>query len=73
MIVFTKSDKKCAIKYISIAYYIKSSRVETGSNTSTVALRVVGGDEKGTSAWGYNSATVLLGDINTGPGTPDWG
>jgi hypothetical protein len=23
------------------------SRVETGSNTSTVALRVVGGDEKG--------------------------
>jgi hypothetical protein len=31
--------------------------VEAGSNTSTVALRVVGGDEKG---------TLFLGDINTG-------
>jgi hypothetical protein len=31
--------------------------VEAGSNTSTVALRVVGGDEKGTQ---------FLGDINTG-------
>jgi hypothetical protein len=45
-------------------------RVEAGSNTSTVALRVVGGDEKGTqwkpSAWGYNWVTLFLGDINTG-------
>jgi hypothetical protein len=28
-------------------YYRRHSRVETGSNTSTVALRVVGGDKKG--------------------------
>jgi hypothetical protein len=40
--------------------------VEVGSNTSTVALRVVGGDEKGTSAWGYNWATLFLVDINRG-------
>jgi hypothetical protein len=33
------------------------ARVEAGSNTSTVALRVVGGDEKGIRC---------LGDINTG-------
>jgi hypothetical protein len=26
---------------------VRSSRVEAGSNTSTVTLRVVGGDEKG--------------------------
>jgi hypothetical protein len=28
------------------------SRVEAGSNTSTIALRVVGGDEKGTRCLG---------------------
>jgi hypothetical protein len=39
--------------------------VEAGSNTSTVGLRVVGGDEKEPSAWGYNRATLFLGDINT--------
>jgi hypothetical protein len=32
------------------------ARVEAGSNTSTVALRIVGGDEKGTQCPG-----VLLG------------
>jgi hypothetical protein len=32
-------------------------RMESGSNTSTVALRVVGGEEKGTQC---------LGNINTG-------
>jgi hypothetical protein len=42
------------------------SRVEAGSNTSTVALRVVRGDEKEPSAWGYNRATLFLGYINTG-------
>jgi hypothetical protein len=42
------------------------SRVEAGSNTSTVALLVVGGDEKEPSAWRYNRATLSLGDINTG-------
>jgi hypothetical protein len=35
----------------------KLVRVEVGSNTSTLALRVVGGDEKGTQC---------MGDINTG-------
>jgi hypothetical protein len=29
-------------------YRLSQSRVESGSKTSTVALRVVGGDEKGT-------------------------
>jgi hypothetical protein len=43
-----------------------TSRVEAGSNTFTVALRVVGGDEKESGAWGYNRTTLFLGDINTG-------
>jgi hypothetical protein len=30
----------------------KQSRVEAASNTSTVALRVVRGDEKGPNSWG---------------------
>jgi hypothetical protein len=38
--------------------------VEVGSNTSIVALRVLGGDENGIQC---------LGDINTGPGAPGWG
>jgi hypothetical protein len=42
------------------------SRVEAGSNNSTLALRVVGGNDKGPSACGYNRATLFLGDINTG-------
>jgi hypothetical protein len=33
-------------------YFVSSSRVEAGSNTSTVAVRVVGGDEKGTQCLG---------------------
>jgi hypothetical protein len=37
-----------------------------GSNTFTLALRVVGGDEKGTQCLGYNRAILFLGDINTG-------
>jgi hypothetical protein len=35
--------------------------MEAGLNTSTVALRVVGGDEKGTQCLGYNSANLFLG------------
>jgi hypothetical protein len=42
------------------------SRVEAGSNTSTVALRVVEGDEKGTRFWGYHWVILILGYINTG-------
>jgi hypothetical protein len=44
-------------------------RVEAGYNTSTVALRVVRGDKREPSAWGYNWATLFLGDINTGTWT----
>jgi hypothetical protein len=41
-------------------------RVEMGSNTCPVALRVVRGEEKGTQCLGYNWATLFLGDINMG-------
>jgi hypothetical protein len=39
------------------------------------ALRVVGGDEKEPSAWGYSWTTLFLGDIDTrgGPDPPGWG
>jgi hypothetical protein len=39
--------------------------MRAGSNTSTVALRVVGGDEKGIQCLGINWATLFLGDTNT--------
>jgi hypothetical protein len=39
---------------------------EAGSNTSTVALRVVGGDKREPSAWKYKWATLFVGGINTG-------
>jgi hypothetical protein len=42
--------------------------MQAGSNTSTVVLRVVGGDEKEPGAWGYNWAILFLGDTNTGTG-----
>jgi hypothetical protein len=42
------------------------SRVEVGSNASTVALRVIGGDAKGIQCLGYNRATLFLRNINTG-------
>jgi hypothetical protein len=32
--------------------------MEAGSNTSTVALRIIRGDEKGIQCLGYNRATV---------------
>jgi hypothetical protein len=35
-----------------LRYEREISRVEAGSNTSAVALRVVGGDEKGTHCLG---------------------
>jgi hypothetical protein len=40
--------------------------VEAGWNNSIVSLRVVRGDEKAPSAWGYNWAALSLGDINNG-------
>jgi hypothetical protein len=43
-------------------------RVEAGSNTSTVTLRVVGGDEKGS----LKSETVKYGRASQGTRTPEW-
>jgi hypothetical protein len=40
--------------------------VQSGSNTSTVALRVVGGDEKGIQCLEFNRAILFPGDTNTG-------
>jgi hypothetical protein len=45
---------------------LKKGRVEVGKNTSIVALRVVGGDEREPSAWGYHWATLSLVDIKKG-------
>jgi hypothetical protein len=36
------------------------ARLEAGSNTSTVTLRVVGGEKKEPSAWGYKWAALFL-------------
>jgi hypothetical protein len=44
----------------------RESHMEAGSNTSTVALRVVRGDEMEPSAWVYNRATLFLVDVNKG-------
>jgi hypothetical protein len=51
-------------KMLEVVFSVRP--VEAGSNTFTVALRVVGGDERKPSSWGYNQATLFLGDINTG-------
>jgi hypothetical protein len=42
------------------------SRVEAGSNTSTVALRVVGGDEKGTQCLGVELGHPIPGGYKYG-------
>jgi hypothetical protein len=44
-------------RHVGVSFWIAVAptpepRVEAGSNTSTVALRVVGGDEKGTQCLG---------------------
>jgi hypothetical protein len=39
---------------------------EAGYSTSTIALRIVRGDVKGTQCPVYNWATLFLGDISTG-------
>jgi hypothetical protein len=44
------------------------SRVEAGSNTSTVALRLVGGDDKGS----LESETVKYGRESEGSPTREW-
>jgi Kef-type K+ transport system membrane component KefB len=40
------------IHYVDKGKQARGSRVEAGSNSSTVALRVVGGEEKGTQCLG---------------------
>jgi hypothetical protein len=52
--------------YLNKLRFVYIARVEAGTNTSIVALRVVGGDEKGTQCLGYNRVTLFLGGINTG-------
>jgi hypothetical protein len=50
-------------------YSENTAHVEVGSNTSTVALRIVGGEDKGTQCLG-----VWLGHPIPGrPGPPGWG
>jgi hypothetical protein len=41
-------------------------RMEDGPCTSFIVLRVIRGYEKGTQGLGYNWATLILRDINTG-------
>jgi hypothetical protein len=47
--------------------YDMTTRVEAGSNTSTVTLRVVGGDERGS----LKSKTVKYGRESQGSRTPE--
>jgi hypothetical protein len=49
-------------------WYRTESRVEAGWNTSTVALRVVGGDNKGS----LKSGTVKYGRESHGTGPREW-
>jgi hypothetical protein len=48
------------------------SCVEVGPNTSTVSLRVIGGDEKRTQCPGVQLDHLFLGDINTGSWASGW-
>jgi hypothetical protein len=61
-----KSFRKLSIHSYALVFWLGLLHVEADSSTSTVALRVVGGDEKGTQCLGYNRATLFLTDINTG-------
>jgi hypothetical protein len=53
---------------IKLPCVVRSSRVEAGSNASTLALRVVGGDEKGS----LESETVKYGHESHGTPTQKW-
>jgi hypothetical protein len=55
--MFSLSTVPDVIQQEPVVVQSRMSRVEAGLNTSTVALRVVGGNGKGTQ---------FLGDINTG-------
>jgi hypothetical protein len=45
-------NRDLKILYVLKTYHKRKFNVEAGSNTSTVALRVVEGDEKGTQCLG---------------------
>jgi hypothetical protein len=67
----TLSVARCSNQdQLAVAVKSRVSGVQAGSNTSTVALRVVGGDEKGTHCVGYNWATLFLGNVNKGTWPP---
>jgi hypothetical protein len=64
-LVFHKITAELEQWLLSIAtQYFLYTNVETGSNTSTVTLLVVGGDEKGS----LESETVKYGHESTGLG-----
>jgi hypothetical protein len=52
--------------FINFTQFENIPRVEAGWNTPTVAQPVVGGDKREPRAWGYNRATLSLGNINMG-------
>jgi hypothetical protein len=52
---------------ITLTFELEQTRVEAGSNTSTVTLRVVGGDENGS----LNSQTVKYGHKSHGTRTQE--
>jgi hypothetical protein len=54
------------IRLESSADQLSENRLEAGSNTSTVALRVVRGDQEGNQLLRYNWATLFLEGINKG-------
>jgi hypothetical protein len=64
--VFTIASSKRLLKREYSRERESDSRVEAGSNTSTVTLRVVGGDEKGS----LESETVNYGHESHGSRTP---
>jgi hypothetical protein len=56
------TDWQAISRKVTLTLITGQSRVEAGSNTSTVALRVVGGDEKGS----LESETVKYGHESHG-------
>jgi hypothetical protein len=67
MSFLTLADRLCCawFMYPILCWCRYPTRVEAGSNTSTVTLRVVGGDEKGS----LKSETVKYGLMSQGTGT----
>jgi hypothetical protein len=64
-VVFSLQSTWSLYKEDQLNNSVKMTRVEAGSNTSTVTLRVIGGDEKGS----LNSETVKYGHETKGTQT----